>query len=250
MLNRSHLHSYQEEAVAFIHEKQTCALFLGLGSGKTVSTLTAYGELLDDFAINRVLIIAPLRVSQTVWDAEASEWEHTKHLRFSKVLGTTKQRVDALKVDAEFYVINRENIMWLVDYLGDTKKKWPFDAIIVDESSSFKNPTSKRFRALKKIAKVLEKNKDVNINIEGHTDDVGDANYNWDLSVKRATSVVKIITANSKLDPKRITASGRGEFFPIEKSQTKEARAKNRRTEIILEPNFEELINILNSKTE
>ena len=153
MLDRGNLHGYQEEAVKFIQDQGTCALFLGLGSGKTISTLTAYGELLDDFAINKVLLICPLRVAQTVWDAEAQEWEHTKHLRFSKILGSTKERVKALSVDAEFYVINRENIMWLVDYLGGTKGKWVFDAIVIDESSSFKNPTSKRFRALKKVAK-------------------------------------------------------------------------------------------------
>ncbi len=126
--------------------------------------------------------------------------------------------------------------------------------VSMDEKLLFKSGSDKvnpkGQDALKEIAKVLETTTDVNINVEGHTDDVGEANYNWDLSVKRATSVVKIITASSKLDPKRITASGRGEFFPVEKGTTKEARAKNRRTEIILEPNLEKLEQLLNSEKE
>jgi len=126
--------------------------------------------------------------------------------------------------------------------------------VSMDEKLLFKSGSDKvnpkGQDALKEISKVLETTTDVNINVEGHTDDVGEANYNWDLSVKRATSVVKIITASSKLDPKRITASGRGEFFPVEKDTTKEARAKNRRTEIILEPNLEKLEKLLNSEKE
>ena len=126
--------------------------------------------------------------------------------------------------------------------------------VSMDEKLLFKSGSDKvnpkGQDALKEIAKVLETTTDVNINVEGHTDDVGEANYNWDLSVKRATSVVKIITANSKLDPKRITASGRGEFFPVKEGTTKEARAKNRRTEIILEPNLEKLEQLLNSEKE
>jgi len=151
MLNRTDLHGYQEKAVSFIKEQETSALFLGLGAGKTISTLTAYSDLLDDFAINKILIIAPLRVAQTVWAEEALNWEHTKGYRFSKILGKPQERLDALKKDAEFYVINRENIPWLVEQIK-TKKDWVFDAIVIDESSSFKNHASKRFKALKKVA--------------------------------------------------------------------------------------------------
>ena len=122
-----------------------------IGAGKTISTLTAYSDLLDNFTINKVLIIAPLRVAQSVWEEEAQQWEHTKDYRFAKILGTPKERLDALRSDAEFYVINRENIPWLVEQMKN-KKQWKFDAIVVDESSSFKNPTSKRFKALKKVA--------------------------------------------------------------------------------------------------
>ncbi|MCK9206611.1 MAG: OmpA family protein [Salinivirgaceae bacterium] len=106
--------------------------------------------------------------------------------------------------------------------------------------------------ALKQIAKVLEQNKDINILIEGHTDDVpmngsGDIKDNWDLSVKRATAIVKIILQNSKMEPNRITAAGKGPFMPLDASKTPEARAKNRRTEIILTPKLDELFQILES---
>lgn len=104
--------------------------------------------------------------------------------------------------------------------------------------------------ALKKVAKVLEQNADINILIEGHTDDVpmigkGDIKDNWDLSVMRATSIVKIITKNSTVDPRRLTAAGRGEYFPIDPVKTTDARKKNRRTEIILTPKLDELFKVL-----
>lgn len=108
----------------------------------------------------------------------------------------------------------------------------------------------KGVEVLKKLAKVLEQNTDINVLVEGHTDDVpmkgiGDVKDNWDLSAVRATSVVKIIVQNSSVDPKRLTAAGRGEFFPIDAAKTKEARAKNRRTEIILTPKLDELLKVL-----
>lgn len=109
---------------------------------------------------------------------------------------------------------------------------------------------SKGVEALKKVAKVLDQNTDINVLIEGHTDDVpmagkGDIKDNWDLSVMRATSIVKIITKNSNIDPKRLTAAGRGEYFPIDSAKTPEARKKNRRTEIILTPKLDELLKVL-----
>lgn len=112
------------------------------------------------------------------------------------------------------------------------------------------NVEAKGVEVLKKLAKVLEQNTDINVLVEGHTDDVpmkglGDVKDNWDLSAMRATSVVKIITKNSNVDPKRLTAAGRGEFFPIDDAKTKEARAKNRRTEIILTPKLDELLKVL-----
>lgn len=122
--------------------------------------------------------------------------------------------------------------------------------VSMDEQLLFKTGSDKvnprGVKAIKKIAEVLAKNPDINILVEGHTDDVGDANYNWDLSVKRATSVVKIMTENKELDPKRITAAGHGEFMPVEVGTTPEIRAKNRRTEIILEPNYSQIMELLN----
>jgi chemotaxis protein MotB len=126
--------------------------------------------------------------------------------------------------------------------------------VSMDESLLFESGKTavqpKGIEALKNVAKVLEQNADINVLVEGHTDDVpmkgtGDIKDNWDLSVIRATSVTKIILQNSKTDPKRITSAGRGEFFPIDDSKTPEARKKNRRTEIILTPKLDELLKVL-----
>ncbi len=126
--------------------------------------------------------------------------------------------------------------------------------VSMDESLLFQSGKwavePKGVEVLKKLAKVLETNPDINVMVEGHTDDVpmkglGDVKDNWDLSTVRATSVVKIITQNSSTDPKRLTAAGRAEFFPLDGSKTKEARAKNRRTEIILTPKLDELLKVL-----
>lgn len=152
MLNRDNLHEYQRRAVKHIIDKQKSGLFLDMGLGKTATTLTAASDLLDDFAVNKILIVGPLRVANAVWMQEADNWSHLKHLRFSIVTGDVKKRKAALEKDADVYVINRENIPWIVDYY---KTKWPFDMLIIDESSSFKNATSKRFRALKKILKYV-----------------------------------------------------------------------------------------------
>ena len=111
-------------------------------------------DMYDDFEIDKFLVIAPLRVAETVWKQESANWEHTEHLDFAICTGAVKDRVKALNQDATVTVINRENIPWLVKYYG---KKFPFKMIVIDESSSFKNPSSKRFRALKSIRKYLER---------------------------------------------------------------------------------------------
>jgi len=147
-LNREHLHDYQNRAIDFIKDKERCGLFLGMGLGKTTSTLTAISDLQDSFSVQKVLVIAPLRVANSTWAQEAEKWEHLKHLKVSVCTGPEKARRSALHREADVYVINRENVTWLVDLY---KKKWPFDCVIVDESSSFKNPSAKRFRALKKV---------------------------------------------------------------------------------------------------
>ena len=116
---------------------------------KTIITLSAIQELMyDTYEVNRVLVIAPLRVAQTVWDAEAAKWNHTKRLRFSKVLGTAQERRTALQADADIYLINRENVPWLCEEVG---KAWPFDMVVIDELSSFKSRSAQRFKALRKV---------------------------------------------------------------------------------------------------
>lgn len=142
---------HQEIALEFLQTHERCALFLDMGLGKTVVTLTYVKQLLDDFAINKVLVIAPKRVAEDTWTRESDKWEHLSDLRISKVLGTLNQRSKALEKTADIYVINRENVVWLVDYY---KHKWPFDLVVIDESSSFKSGQSKRWKALKKVIKL------------------------------------------------------------------------------------------------
>jgi len=148
MLSRDNLHNYQKEAVQFIKDKKRCMLMLDLGLGKTTSTLTAVSDMLDGFIAEKVLVVAPLRVANSVWKQESEKWQHLKHLKVSVCTGTEKQRIAALFQTADVYVINRENIPWLVKHLG---KKWDFDVLVIDESTSFKNSSSKRFKALRKI---------------------------------------------------------------------------------------------------
>jgi len=116
--------------------------------GKSSITLTAVSDLLDSFSVNKVLIVAPLRVANSVWRQEAKKWKHLKHMKFQLCIGDQKTRLKALHHDSEIYIINRENITWLVDHYG---KKWPFDMLVIDESSSFKSASSKRFKSLKKV---------------------------------------------------------------------------------------------------
>lgn len=147
-LNRENLHAYQNRAIEFIKTKERCALFLDMGLGKSVSTLTAVSDLIDSFSVQKTLVIAPLRVANSTWKQEVEKWAHLQHLRVSVCTGSEKARRSALHRDADVYIINRENVTWLVDLY---KKSWPFDCVIVDESSSFKNPSTKRFRSLKKV---------------------------------------------------------------------------------------------------
>ena len=112
-------HNYQECAIEKIIENPACALFLDMGLGKTVITLTAINELMYNyFEVNKVLVIAPLRVAKMTWSQELEKWDHLKYLTMSKVLGTKQQRLDALKKDADIYVINRENTEWLINLYG------------------------------------------------------------------------------------------------------------------------------------
>ena len=146
-LKRADLHDYQNYGIDFVISHPIAGLLLDCGLGKTVTTLTAINELMyDRFEVSKVLIIAPLRVAQTTWTGETQKWEHLEHLRLSKVLGNAAEREKALKADADIYIINRENVEWLV-------KNYPFDfdMVVIDELSSFKSHQSKRFRALRKV---------------------------------------------------------------------------------------------------
>ena len=150
MPGENDLHSYQKFCVDFIEEHPNCGVFLDMGLGKTIISLTAISHLLyDSFEVSRVLIIAPLRVARDTWIAELSKWEHLRSLKMERVIGTPKERVAALSRRAEMYIINRENVEWLVKHFAG--RRMPFDMLVIDELSSFKNSRAKRFLALKKI---------------------------------------------------------------------------------------------------
>jgi len=145
------LHDYQKAALDWVLEKPYCGLFLEMGLGKTLIALTALDRLLNDyFCVEKILVVAPLRVATDTWPAEAAKWPHLKDLRLSIVAGqpTAEHRKRALRRPADIYVINRENIDWLVSYMG---KNWDFDCVVIDELSSFKNQASRRFTQLRRV---------------------------------------------------------------------------------------------------
>lgn len=142
-------HNYQQVAAEFIMEHPIAAIILEMGLGKTSITLTAIERLLyDSFEVNKVLVVAPLRVARTTWSDEIKKWDHLKHLTYSIVVGSAKERKAALEKDADIYIINRENLQWLIEDSG-----YPFiwDMVVLDELSSFKNWQSKRFKAFMKV---------------------------------------------------------------------------------------------------
>lgn len=146
-MDKSNLHKYQKVCVEHIISHPFCGVFLDMGLGKTISTLTAIEELKYDYCeIDTVLIIAPKRVVETVWEEEAKKWDHTKHLTFSKIIGTERQRLAALKVKADVYIISRDNIAWLCSLYA---AKLPYDMLVIDELSSFKAHQTQRFKSLR-----------------------------------------------------------------------------------------------------
>lgn len=141
-------HTYQQTAINHIRTHPQAALFLDLGLGKTVITLTALQQMMtEDFTVVRPLVIAPLRVARDTWPEELAKWDHLTGLTMATITGTPQQRTNALNADADIWVINRENLPWLDKQL---KGDWPFDTVIIDELSSFKSHQSKRFKVLKK----------------------------------------------------------------------------------------------------
>lgn len=148
-------HDYQRYAAEFIITHPISALLLDMGLGKTSITLTAINDLLfDSFEIHKVLVVAPLRVARDTWSAEIEKWEHLKNLQYSVVVGPAQERLKALCTPADIYIINRENIQWLVEESGLT---FDFDMAVIDELSSFKNHQSKRFKAFMKVRPKLKR---------------------------------------------------------------------------------------------
>ncbi|MBP3038076.1 DEAD/DEAH box helicase [Bacillaceae bacterium Marseille-Q3522] len=142
-------HNYQLYCINQVLFKPAIGLLLDMGLGKTVITLTAINDLkYNRFAVHKVLVVAPKKVAEGTWQAEAKKWEHLSLLRFSTVLGAQQKRIRALNTPADIYVINRDNVVWLVDYY---RNSWPFDMVVLDESTSFKNHQAKRFKALKNV---------------------------------------------------------------------------------------------------
>ena len=142
-------HNYQSYAVDYIETHPVSAVFLDMGLGKTVITLTAINNLLfDSFEVHKVLVVAPLRVARDTWTSEADKWDHLRHLVLSVAVGTEAERKAAFFRKADVYIINRENLQWFIEESGIA---FDFDMIVIDELSSFKNHNTKRFRALLKV---------------------------------------------------------------------------------------------------
>lgn len=153
MLKEEQLHDYQRRAAQLIIDQPNCGLFLECGLGKSVSTLTAIKQLKDWAFIDKVLIIAPKKVAQVTWSDEINNWEHLKGLRISVIDGTAAQRRAAMMADADIYTVSRDNVVWLVVEHGGVKL--PYDMVVIDELSSFKNYASKRFKALRRVRKFI-----------------------------------------------------------------------------------------------
>ena len=148
-------YQYQAYAEQFILDHDAAGLFLDMGLGKTAISLSACEKLLRDwFAACEVLVIAPLRPAKETWPVELAKWDNLAGLSYSMVVGSEQERIDALHVDADFYIVNRENVVWLVDHC---KKRWPFEMVVIDELSSFKSSKAQRFRALKKVRKYIKR---------------------------------------------------------------------------------------------
>ncbi len=148
-------HAYQQHCISKIIEIKKLGLFLDMGLGKTVTTLTAIRDLkYNRFLVCKVLVIAPKKVAEGTWTREKDKWDHTRMLRVSAVLGSQAKRIRALNTPADIYVVNRENVVWLVDYY---RNSWPFDMVVVDESSGFKSHKAKRFKALASMGPHIER---------------------------------------------------------------------------------------------
>ncbi len=157
-LNRSNLLPYQERAVQWVKDHEHCALWIDLGLGKSVSTLTAYADMLETFDVRRALVIAPLRVARRVWTDEIQNWSHLHRITASRAIGPAAKRWLALKRPADIHLINRENVQWLESQIIQGKKQirhWPWDLVILDESQSFRSQSSNRFKSMRRLRKLI-----------------------------------------------------------------------------------------------
>ena len=145
-------HDYQSYCIDYIKGHPVSALFLDMGLGKTVTTLTALRDLmLDELTVSKALVIAPLRVARDTWPAEVQKWDHLADLDCSVIVGDLKTRTAAVNANALIYIVNRENVKWLVEYYEKNGRRWDFDCVVIDELSSFKNYQSQRFKYLRKV---------------------------------------------------------------------------------------------------
>jgi SNF2 family DNA or RNA helicase len=148
-------YDYQQYAIDYIIRNKEAGIFLDMGLGKTVITLTAIDELMyNSFEVKRVLVVAPLRVARDTWSSECGKWDHLKHIKMSLILGDERERIRAINRNADIYVINRENLAWLIDHYG---KSFPYDMVVLDELSSFKDSSSKRFRKMKSVRPFIKR---------------------------------------------------------------------------------------------
>ena len=147
-------HPYQAYATNFILKHPVAAILLDMGLGKSVITLTAINKLIQQNKVHKVLVIAPLRVAKSTWPDEIQKWDHLKGLSYSVVIGSPSQRKAALLKDADLYIINRENVKWLVE---DSGVAFVFDMLVIDELSSFKSYQAKRFRSLMKVRPLVKR---------------------------------------------------------------------------------------------
>ena len=151
MLLRNQMRPYQVRAASFVKRNRAAGLFLDMGLGKTVSTLTAVSDMLEAGTVHHVLIVAPLRPAEGVWRQEAKKWQHLRHLTFKLLTGNERQRMLAINSKAQIHIINPENLRWLINVLRSKMRKdgWPYDMLIIDESSMFKSAKAKRFGSLR-----------------------------------------------------------------------------------------------------
>lgn len=158
MHSRDELKPYQLRAIEFIKQNPNCALWVDMGLGKTVSTLTAFADMRASFDVQKMLVIAPLRVARDVWDAEVAAWAQIQGLRVSKILGNPAQRKYGLDMTADIHTINREQTVWLTEQFVQGKKlvrRWPWDMVTIDESSGFRSQSAQRWKALRRIRKLF-----------------------------------------------------------------------------------------------